>query len=173
MIVAVATFPIVFAPETETHAELPAIDVVVVSYNSSTELERCVAGFRAMPNVRIIIIDNHCDGTPDLIARLPVRGILLETNQGFAHGCNVGWRSGDAPYVVFVNPDAVVDPPSLLRLVEVLAGEPGVGAWPRIIKTGGELAFSSDDSRPMVQPRPSALSPQAPGRPSVGGRPYP
>ena len=46
----------------------------------------------------------------------PVSAIALEQNGGFAHGCNVGWQHGSAPYVLFLNPDARIESEGLDRL---------------------------------------------------------
>ena len=61
--------------------------------------------------VRVIVVDNASgDDTVDVLRTLPVETIALEENGGFAHGCNVGWRAGSAPYVLFLNPDARIEP---------------------------------------------------------------
>jgi GT2 family glycosyltransferase len=125
-------------------AENPTVDVVVVTYNSADEIERCVTALAGAPETRVIVVDNRSsDGTPELLGRLPVTSLPQTINGGFAHGCNVGWRAGTAPYVLFVNPDAQIDVASVMRLVDVLRTEPRVGAVaPRIVHTDGELAFS-------------------------------
>jgi N-acetylglucosaminyl-diphospho-decaprenol L-rhamnosyltransferase len=64
-------------------------------------------------------------------------------NGGFAKGCNAGWRAGSAPYVLFLNPDATIDGPSLTRLASVLQSTPRAGiAAPRILGDDGSLEYS-------------------------------
>lgn len=122
----------------------PAVDVVVVSYNSAAELGRCVHDVADAPDIQVTVVDNNSTDDSAAVARnLPVNAICLRTNHGFAHGCNVGWRAGVAPYVVFLNPDAEIDALSVRRLAAVLREDPAVGAvGPRIDLTSGELAFS-------------------------------
>jgi hypothetical protein len=97
-----------------------------------------------MNGVRTVVVDNaSTDGTVAEIADLPVDVLALTENNGFGAGCNAGWRRGDAPYVLFLNPDASIDEESLERLTAVLAAEPAVGlVGPRILDADGSLAFS-------------------------------
>ena len=62
-------------------------------------------------NIRGIVVDNgSSDGSVESISDLPLTIIRSEANLGFAHGCNLGWRAGDSPFVLFLNPDAVDRP---------------------------------------------------------------
>ena len=92
----------------------------------------------------MILVDNaSSDDSLDVVADLPVELVPLDHNGGFARGSNVGWRRGDAPYVLFLNPDARIDRGSLDRLVTLLDGAPAAGAAaPRIQGADGKLDFS-------------------------------
>jgi N-acetylglucosaminyl-diphospho-decaprenol L-rhamnosyltransferase len=120
------------------------VDVVVVSYNSRDELRECVLPFVDVAETDVIVVDNaSTDGTLASIADLPVQTIALEQNGGFAHGCNVGWRSGRSPYVLFLNPDARIEPEAVGRLVGALEENPRAGiAGPRIVHSDGSLDYS-------------------------------
>src|SRR5262249_3794821 len=97
------------------------VDVVVVSYNSREQLRGCVQPLASVPGVAVVVVDNASqDGSATALGDLPVRVIPLDHNGGFAHGCNVGWRAGNAEYVLFLNPDARLDEESLARLAGVL-----------------------------------------------------
>jgi N-acetylglucosaminyl-diphospho-decaprenol L-rhamnosyltransferase len=122
----------------------PAVDVVVVSYNSREQLRGCVQPLASVPGVAVVVVDNASqDGSAAALADLPVRVIPLEHNGGFAHGCNVGWRAGNSKYVLFLNPDARLDAESLARLAEVLDRSESVGiVGPRIMARDGALDFS-------------------------------
>jgi N-acetylglucosaminyl-diphospho-decaprenol L-rhamnosyltransferase len=119
-------------------------DVVIVSYNSRDELENCVQPFVRMPTVSVIVVDNASpDHSLEVLSELPVTAIQLDDNGGFARGCNVGWRAGSAPYVLFLNPDAVMTTESLLGLVNAMDREPCIGITsPRIVAADGSLDFS-------------------------------
>jgi N-acetylglucosaminyl-diphospho-decaprenol L-rhamnosyltransferase len=119
------------------------VDVVVVSFNSRDQLRACVEPLLGA-QLHVFVVDNaSTDGSPDVVADLPVSTIRMETNRGFAAGCNAGWRAGEAPSVLFLNPDARIDPASVERLVAVLAAEEAVGAVaPRILHSDGSLDYS-------------------------------
>jgi GT2 family glycosyltransferase len=120
------------------------VDIVIVSYNSRQELRGCVESVLAEGGARAIVVDNaSSDGSLDSVGDLEVTALPLGTNTGFAHGCNAGWRAGEAPVVLFLNPDARVRPGALAALSRVLEDEPTVGAVaPRIVDGTGRLDFS-------------------------------
>src|ERR1700730_2316317 len=94
-----------------------ALDVVVVAYNSRAQLRAAVAPLAEIPNVSVVVVDNDSpDGSLDVVADLPITAIRSPTNLGFAKACNLGWRSGSAPSVLFLNPDAQIDPVSVRRM---------------------------------------------------------
>jgi hypothetical protein len=56
---------------------------------------------------------------------------------------NAGIRAGSAPFVLLLNPDAVIEPADVLRLARQLEERPAVGAVaPRILEADGSLHFS-------------------------------
>jgi N-acetylglucosaminyl-diphospho-decaprenol L-rhamnosyltransferase len=120
------------------------VDVVVVSYNSSAHLRRCVEPLLPDSDLNVVISDNaSSDGSLDVLAGLHVQILRLPRNGGFAYGCNSGWRSGSAPFVLFLNPDATIDPGSVRRLTRVLEEDSTAGAvGPRILEDDGTVALS-------------------------------
>jgi N-acetylglucosaminyl-diphospho-decaprenol L-rhamnosyltransferase len=69
--------------------------------------------------------------------------VPLGENRGFGAGCNAGSQEGDAPALLFLNPDARIDESSLRRLSDVLDRDPRVGVTaPRILEADGTLAWS-------------------------------
>ncbi|HEV2902612.1 MAG TPA: glycosyltransferase family 2 protein [Gaiellaceae bacterium] len=120
------------------------VDAVLVSYNSSEHLRESVSPLTAIDGVRVFVTDNASGDDPGAaLADLPVDFLPLNENVGFGAGCNAGWRRGDAPYVLFLNPDATIDESSLRALAGVLDGEERVAlAAPRILEPDGSLAYS-------------------------------
>jgi N-acetylglucosaminyl-diphospho-decaprenol L-rhamnosyltransferase len=120
------------------------VDVVVVSYNSRATLRRCVMPLAGVEGVNVTVVDNASpDKSLEVIADLPVHAVQSGRNGGFAFGCNIGWRFGDAPQVLFLNPDATVDLGSVNALCRVLDRFAAVAAvGPRIIDESGELDHS-------------------------------
>jgi GT2 family glycosyltransferase len=120
------------------------VDVVVVSYNSRDMLRGCVEPLVGIDGVNVTVVDNASqDGSLDVIADLPVRVIPSPRNGGFAYGCNLGWRSGEARYVLLLNPDARLDEASLRELVRVMDEDERIAiAAPRILEADGSLDYS-------------------------------
>lgn len=123
---------------------MPLVDVVVVSYNSSRNLRACAEPLAEHPELRVIVADNaSTDGALETVSDLPVVPVALPRNGGFAYGCNAGAAAGDAPYVLFLNPDAVIEPAAVLRLVRALEEAPDTAAvGPKILHADGSLDFS-------------------------------
>jgi len=123
---------------------MAGVDVVVVTYKSSDTVTDAVGPLTGLDWVNVIAVDNASgDGTVDLLRALPVETIALAENGGFAHGCNVGWRAGSSPYVLFLNPDAKLGPEALAKLVKELESDARIGAAaPRIEEPDGTLDFS-------------------------------
>jgi N-acetylglucosaminyl-diphospho-decaprenol L-rhamnosyltransferase len=120
------------------------VDVVVVSYNSEDHLRSCVEPLAHVPEIRVIVVDSaSTDATIESVSDLPISIVGLSENRGFAHACNVGWRKGDAPFALFLNPDATIDAESLRRLVRAAEDAPRIGAVaPKIVADDGSLDLS-------------------------------
>jgi len=117
------------------------VDVVVVSYNSSDHLRACVEPLARAADVHVVVVDNASeDDSLASVADLPLTAVALECNGGFSHGCNVGLRKGTAPFVLLLNPDAVIDESSLRRLVRVLEEDDFLS--PETLKKENEVIFS-------------------------------
>ncbi len=122
---------------------MDAVDVVVVSFNSEETLRACVEPLVGLAGVTVILVDSASgDASVESVSDLPIRIERLPENNGFAFACNRGWTLGNAPLVLFLNPDATIDTPSLERLAGA-ARDPRVGAAaPRIVEADGALDFS-------------------------------
>ena len=81
---------------------------VLVVDNASTDLslELCAQHFPEEPKLRII---------------------RNAVNLGFAAACNIGIAQARGSYVLFLNPDCILDPGSLQRMVQVLKVNPDAG----------------------------------------------
>jgi GT2 family glycosyltransferase len=121
-----------------------AVDVVVVSYNSREHLRACVEPLAGVEDMNVVVVDNASpDDALRAVADLPVVALQSGRNGGFSFGCNRGWRAGDAPFVLFLNPDARIDAASVRALASVLERAPDVGiVGPRTLQQDGSLALS-------------------------------
>lgn len=84
------------------------IGIVIVTYNSASVIDACLDA--AVPSgAEIIVIDNaSTDGTAERVARRGTRLIVNSTNIGFAGAVNQGFSELNCPYILVLNPDAVL-----------------------------------------------------------------
>jgi GT2 family glycosyltransferase len=100
--------------------------VVVVAYDSGPGLLGCVASVWAdEPDWEVIVVDNGAGGE-EMEAVAAAGRVTIVTppkNLGFGGGCNLGAKVASGETLVFLNPDTVVAPGSLRKLVEPLHDE--------------------------------------------------
>jgi GT2 family glycosyltransferase len=118
------------------------VDVVIVNYNGGDLLLQAVEAVLASTvNVQLVVVDNA--STDDSIASLkthfPHVGLLENgTNLGFAAAANRGLSEGDAAFSLLLNPDCLLQPDTLKRMLKVLRDRPDVGmAGCRILNPDG------------------------------------
>lgn len=130
---------------------MPRLSIIIVTYNSRSDVGRCLESLTRAGAVRteheIMAIDNASpDGTADAIReRWPgVTVIDAGANLGFAAANNVGIRRSHGEFVLLLNPDTIVPAGAIDHLVGVLdsRGDTAV-VGPRIVDTSGraELSF--------------------------------
>ncbi|WP_454915850.1 glycosyltransferase family 2 protein [Xanthobacter sediminis] len=86
----------------------PRLTVVFVTYNSGAVIARAV---KSVPDdCAVVVVDNASpEGTAwrEGLSR-PVDFLAMGRNAGFGTACNAGARRAATPYVMFLNPDAVL-----------------------------------------------------------------
>jgi GT2 family glycosyltransferase len=83
------------------------IAIVIVTYNSATEIGACLDSLRNLPGAEVVVVDNASwDATCDEATRRGARVIQNATNVGFAAAVNIGILATTAPLVLLLNPDA-------------------------------------------------------------------
>ena len=112
--------------------EIPALSVVMVSYNTRELLDQCLKSIARETRVdhEVIVVDNASeDGTPSFVAcRHPrVRLIANSENVGFSAGNNQGLKHASGRYQVLLNPDTVIVDRTFDRMVEFFEAHPEVG----------------------------------------------
>jgi N-acetylglucosaminyl-diphospho-decaprenol L-rhamnosyltransferase len=125
-------------------AAKPLVDVVVVSYNSREFLRDCVEPLVADPELRVVVVDNASpDQSLEAVEGLDVLRVARDWNAGFARACNEGWSHTSAPYVLFLNPDARIEPEDVRRLVAAVERDENVAiVGPSVVGFDGTLAHS-------------------------------
>lgn len=111
----------------------PQVSVIIVTHNSLPVLADCLEALgAAVRNLshEVIIVDNaSVDGSVDEAARLFPRAAFLknERNCGFARACNRGAETASGEFILFLNPDLVIDPEAVAVLVAEARDRPEAG----------------------------------------------
>lgn len=110
------------------------MSVVTVSYWTGPVLRDCVTSLLAQRDlVELILINNGNDAATEQWLRERAatdrRFILREPgrNMGFAAACNLGAAPATGDYIAFVNPDCVLAPDTLAKILDVFEETPE--AW--------------------------------------------
>ena len=129
-------------------ADKPDLSIVIVSWNTSAELEACLRSIVEEDSIRLetIVIDNASfDDSAEMVKReFPgVRLIENNANLGFARGANQGIDASQGRYVLLLNPDSEVKPGALPAIVRFGDVNPKVGIFgPKILNSDGWLQYS-------------------------------
>lgn len=111
---------------------LESIAVVIVNHNAGSLLTECTAAALEQAQ-QIIVVDNASSDSSlaELSSRFSkenrLQVIPLHHNAGFAAGCNRGLTVSTQPYILFLNPDCILEKNSLHRLVQLLESDPHIG----------------------------------------------
>jgi hypothetical protein len=114
----------------------PLVSAVVVAYNGVRWLEGLLPSLavQTWTPLEVVVVDNGSRDDSRARVRAMAAGeprlSLLECdgNPGFAAACNVGAAVGDAPWLLFVNPDCELPAGALARLLAHARGLPRPGA---------------------------------------------
>ncbi len=127
----------------------PDVSVCIVSWNVAEDLRACLESLRAQitpPSYEVIVADNASRDESVAMVReqFPeVRLIVNEENLGFARATNQTLRAARGRYLLMLNPDTVLEPDSLRKLVERAEAHPEAGIIaPRLVYPDGSLQYS-------------------------------
>ena len=103
--------------------------LVIVAYNSARHLPACLESL--LPTLgatdEVLVVDcASTDGSADVADGYPVRVVRSERNVGYGGGGNLGAARAAGRFLVFLNPDTVVEPGWLDALLEPIATGPGL-----------------------------------------------
>jgi len=133
------------------------VGIVIVTHNSGEEIGACLdAALRS--GAEIIVVDNASkDATASLVTQRGVRLLNNVSNLGFAGGVNQGVRALGTPFILLLNPDAVIQKgidflretcsaPQVSAVGGMLvdeSGKPQVGFMLRRFPTAAVLCFET------------------------------
>ena len=125
------------------------LSIVIVSYNTRSDLENCLQSLHDHPprtSHEIVVVDNaSSDGSVEAVrTRWPdVRVLALGSNVGFASANNAGIRQTESELVLLLNSDTIVPEGAIDRLVAALRELPGASVvGPRIVDGHGRPELS-------------------------------
>lgn len=105
---------------------MPLVDVVIVNWNSGLQLRVAVSSVlcsvTGIGKVKIYVVDNGSsdDSLSGLERNRDIHLVKNQKNTGFAVACNQGAALGQGEFILFLNPDAVVFPDTILQSVEFM-----------------------------------------------------
>jgi N-acetylglucosaminyl-diphospho-decaprenol L-rhamnosyltransferase len=108
-------------------ADRDSLAIIIVTYNSATEIDGCLQSIvghtRPFPTTITVVDNASTDGTAAHVReRWPtVQVIESGGNLGFAKANNIGIRATSSDYVLLLNPDTVAPPDAIQTLVRGLA----------------------------------------------------
>jgi len=102
---------------------MPEISILFVNYNDKKNLRSSLESLQvpSSPNIETIVIDNaSTDGSQSMLKEeFPdIHLIQNHENMGFSKACNQGFRISKGSFILYLNPDTVLEPSTLNRLYE-------------------------------------------------------
>ncbi|MGD0021059.1 MAG: glycosyltransferase family 2 protein [Smithellaceae bacterium] len=121
------------------------VSIIIVSYNTARLIADCLASLEASRGAEkeIFVVDNaSADNCIELITtRFPaVKIIANQENKGFGPANNRALKDCRGRYVVFLNPDATVEPDTLRKAISYMEANQQIGlAGAKILNPDGSL----------------------------------
>jgi GT2 family glycosyltransferase len=126
----------------------PSLSVLIVAWNSSSELRRTLPALLAelRDGDELIVVDNDSgDDSAAIVAELApaARLVRMGRNVGFAAGCNRGAEEARGDLLVLLNPDAVPQPGWGEAIRRPWREGRGWAAWQALIANGDGTEINS------------------------------
>ena len=121
------------------------LSVVVVTWNSSADIDACIDSINFGEEFEVIVVDNASTDTTrgKLERHHHLRLVTNSSNRGYAAANNQGIKLATGEYVLLLNPDTRIELGALDVLSRYLDEHPDVGAVaPRLVSPDGSTQFS-------------------------------
>jgi len=111
---------------------LKRVTIIIVNYHVAQLLLSCIDSIvssKTKYSYEIIVVDNDEKKTifKDLKKRFPRVKYIRNDNRGFSHANNIGAKRATGDLFLFLNPDTLVQPNAINRLVRFLGSNKRVG----------------------------------------------
>lgn len=120
------------------------VTAIFVTYNSEDTVGQALDAVQESHEAGLleaVVVDNaSSDGTCEIVTQgyPSVRLIRSETNLGYGKGLNLGFEGVESPYVIFMNPDAVLPRNAVETLLAFMESHPEAGlAAPSTVREDG------------------------------------
>ena len=96
--------------------------IIIVNYKSWNKLELCLESIKNQSNItiQIIVVDNYSNDNKLIDFQKKhkrVHWIKNKDNLGFAKACNIGASRSESKWLLFLNPDTILNTDSLSSLI--------------------------------------------------------
>ena len=135
------------------------LSICIVTYRSRPFLAGCLESIFANPpagEFEVIVVDNGSeDGTAEMVEEGYPQVALIRnpSNLGYTTPMNQALRRGQGDFLLQLNPDTLVLPRSLDRLLAFMDGHPGAGiCGPKVLNPDGTMQAQCrrGESRPLA-----------------------
>jgi O-antigen biosynthesis protein len=131
------------------------LSVIIVNYNVKYFSEQCLLSVLKSSeglDAEIIVVDNHStDGSVDYLQPkfAQVKFIANPTNTGFSKACNKGLESATGEFILFLNPDTIVDEDCFSKCISFFESYHDCGAiGVKMVNGSGDFLKESKRSFP-------------------------
>ena len=107
------------------------LSIIIVSYKGWGRLTKCLEALKSFTGKNftseVIVVDNRSDDETlfNIEKQFPkFRFIHNQVNGGFANGCNLGSKSADGEFLLFLNPDTVASESEVEKLLDIAKQNP-------------------------------------------------
>ncbi len=111
------------------------LSILIVSWNVKELLRACLESIYSNPpgdyTFEVIVVDNaSLDGSPQMVKEYFPQVKLIENdyNYGFAKATNQAYRLSTGKYLMTLNPDTLINPGTLEKMIHFLEFDPRIGA---------------------------------------------
>jgi N-acetylglucosaminyl-diphospho-decaprenol L-rhamnosyltransferase len=116
---------------------MASIGIAIVTYNSATEIGPCLDAAIATGSDVVVVDNGSHDGTISEVGQRGARLIANAENLGFAAAVNQAFRALNCPFVLLLNPDAVIQT-GIESLREACQSPKAAGAGGLMLGPGGD-----------------------------------
>ncbi|MDP3953974.1 MAG: glycosyltransferase family 2 protein [bacterium] len=138
---------------------IPKVSIIILQFNNSEDTIRCLESVRELKygNLEVIVIDNasapeHQQNTKNYLAsqdNLNFKFKILNLNLGYSGGNNEGIKQAlenKADYVFILNPDVLVEPDLLDKLVAKAESDEKIGIVGPAVNEGDRIVYGGEIS---------------------------